>query len=1043
MRSNLKKCINKCMALVVSAALVFSMSPVSMPKLAEAEETGQQETEASGTVRNVCFGVASGMYVNDATKVVFSVSDFDKRQNVSSDNAKVGTVGASQKSWVAAVKAAEGSLEAHISDTNVEKITAVKGYGDYSGYDGKVIRIEHKSGVSVLSDATQTSAVIADSTGNVIYYGKLNDATAGISDFKLPKELAQGKYKLYVFAEKVESYTDSGFIATATDKISDIGEPIEIEVLDSLKLYVELDRPEFNSVPDTTANIYISKDGSYAETVSGSAITWSEENSSDKVERFEFDKKYTAETNLQIREELYMSDNVKVLFGDEEANVSYLGSGSLQLSHTFNKISMAKIIIGGEVKDGAVVLNAYFDTSKPVKVDASKYTCKWYLGGAADGTQDNDANCSSSEYKVNTADYNSYIRVYVYASNENKASAPVKVTNGKLKVDFIVGVNKNNETYKNKKDGIIYGMKSGMSCTNDNGESFNPNGDGVVSGLAAGEYTVSIDTSNLQTPSTTPAAPDTTSPADLGLETELNEVYAEYEINEGRCINAGFDSNGGSDVSPVTNLSYGDKVSKPAEPKKDGYTFKGWYKDWQLTDVWDFENDTVENDITLHAKWEKNAESGSNTGNNGNTGGNGDTGNSGNTGGSGNTGSGSNTGNSGNTNSSGGSGGMANYPTGSGGSTGGSQSGTSTVAPSSAPSAAPSSAPSAAPSSIPTNAPGSTSNVVTPVPSVDDIQFETPDADQPDNSNDDINNNESKKEPAKEGEKTVVDGIEYTYGKGNTVEISGQDTGASKKITIPDTIEVDGKTYKIVKISDGAYSGTNVKKVTLGNNVKTIGKNAFKNCDNLKIVSLPNSLTTIENGAFQNCTSLKNISLPKNLKKLGNNSFQNCESIIKVELPSSVSEVGNKAFAGCKGLKNVTVGTKKIVKKASSNKSRLKRGTDILLTGTEEFDDKGILLLGAAKSTKVSIGASAFENCVNLRSVIINSQVTKIGNSTFRNCVKLASILVKSLKLKKVGNKSLKGVNNCKISVPSSKFKPYSTLFKNKGQGKKVVIAKS
>ena len=92
--------------------------------------------------------------------------------------------------------------------------------------------------------------------------------------------------------------------------------------------------------------------------------------------------------------------------------------------------------------------------------------------------------------------------------------------------------------------------------------------------------------------------------------------------------------------------------------------------------------------------------------------------------------------------------------------------------------------------------------------------------------------------------------------------------------------------------------------------------------------------------------------------------------------------------------------------------------------------------------TKISIGANALENCINLRSVIINSQVTKIGNATFKNCKKLASMLVKTLKLRTVGNKALQGVSNCKISVPTIRLKKYRTLFTNKGQGKKVVIAK-
>ncbi|MCZ0861613.1 InlB B-repeat-containing protein, partial [Methanocorpusculum sp. MG] len=38
-----------------------------------------------------------------------------------------------------------------------------------------------------------------------------------------------------------------------------------------------------------------------------------------------------------------------------------------------------------------------------------------------------------------------------------------------------------------------------------------------------------------------------------------------------------FETSGGSFISPATGLSYGDKISQPANPVKDGYTFGGWY----------------------------------------------------------------------------------------------------------------------------------------------------------------------------------------------------------------------------------------------------------------------------------------------------------------------------------------------------------------------------------------------------------------------------------------------------------------------------------
>ncbi|MCZ0863366.1 InlB B-repeat-containing protein [Methanocorpusculum vombati] len=72
-----------------------------------------------------------------------------------------------------------------------------------------------------------------------------------------------------------------------------------------------------------------------------------------------------------------------------------------------------------------------------------------------------------------------------------------------------------------------------------------------------------------------------------------------------------FETSGGSFISPVTYLSYGDKISQPPAPTKDGYTFGGWYKDSACTQSWSF-SEGIPGDITLYAKWTKT--SGSNNG---------------------------------------------------------------------------------------------------------------------------------------------------------------------------------------------------------------------------------------------------------------------------------------------------------------------------------------------------------------------------------------------------------------------------------------------
>ncbi len=63
-----------------------------------------------------------------------------------------------------------------------------------------------------------------------------------------------------------------------------------------------------------------------------------------------------------------------------------------------------------------------------------------------------------------------------------------------------------------------------------------------------------------------------------------------------------FDTQGGSTIAPATGLSYGDRVAKPADPVRDGYTFGGWYTDAGCTQSWDFTG-TIPGDMTLYAKW--------------------------------------------------------------------------------------------------------------------------------------------------------------------------------------------------------------------------------------------------------------------------------------------------------------------------------------------------------------------------------------------------------------------------------------------------------
>ncbi len=66
-----------------------------------------------------------------------------------------------------------------------------------------------------------------------------------------------------------------------------------------------------------------------------------------------------------------------------------------------------------------------------------------------------------------------------------------------------------------------------------------------------------------------------------------------------------FDVDGGSAVESVTVTS-GEKLTEPTAPTKDGYEFVGWYKEG-MTEKWNFETDTVTDNLTLYALWNEQA----------------------------------------------------------------------------------------------------------------------------------------------------------------------------------------------------------------------------------------------------------------------------------------------------------------------------------------------------------------------------------------------------------------------------------------------------
>ena len=81
------------------------------------------------------------------------------------------------------------------------------------------------------------------------------------------------------------------------------------------------------------------------------------------------------------------------------------------------------------------------------------------------------------------------------------------------------------------------------------------------------------------------------------IEARNVSLKAKWEVRKYSII---FDSDGGTKVETITKL-FGEKVEKPADPIKEGYTFEGWY---EATSLFAYTFNTIEaREVSLKAVW--------------------------------------------------------------------------------------------------------------------------------------------------------------------------------------------------------------------------------------------------------------------------------------------------------------------------------------------------------------------------------------------------------------------------------------------------------
>lgn len=137
--------------------------------------------------------------------------------------------------------------------------------------------------------------------------------------------------------------------------------------------------------------------------------------------------------------------------------------------------------------------------------------------------------------------------------------------------------------------------------------------------------------------------------------------------------------------------------------------------------------------------------------------------------------------------------------------------------------------------------------------------------------------------------------------------------GSEAVVDIPSYYEIGGEKYGITSIAGNVfYNNQNITKITMYDQVKTIGLFAFRECRNLESIRLSNSVETLGDSCFWNCTSLREINLPTSLKSIDPYAFWNT-SITTIDIPESVSSIGLGAFNNCHQLETVYIRHNEVV----------------------------------------------------------------------------------------------------------------------------------
>ena len=156
----------------------------------------------------------------------------------------------------------------------------------------------------------------------------------------------------------------------------------------------------------------------------------------------------------------------------------------------------------------------------------------------------------------------------------------------------------------------------------------------------------------------------------------------------------------------------------------------------------------------------------------------------------------------------------------------------------------------------------------------------------------------------------TLDKLTFTSNGDGTYSVKSKNSDITGRVKIPSTYgESEAEGIVTTLPNQAFFSVPNITEVFIPNTIKTMGSDAFYDCENMKDVHFAENsvLESLGDYAFQTCVSLVSVTLPKTVKTLGNRVFDECDNLESVvfEEGNELESIGKACFESCPKLKTI------------------------------------------------------------------------------------------------------------------------------------------